>query len=361
MTITMDIKKTISILLFFIIYLFSTSYANDGVYYTSGSMLIPVQETDITVEKEILTISLCDDGYARVDVQYVFNNRGPEKVLKVGFEAARPYNTIDTIDPTGRHPYISDFTVIMNGQPLRYSNAVVVANRINEIYTGPEEGVPEEFGAYAYAYYFRAEFKPGINKVHHTYKYKMSYGVGRTFEVPYWLTPATRWGNGQIDDFTLRIKAEGTEKHFVIEDSIFRAAEFRIVDGTGKIRHSQYGWSGSLVEVALRNGTVEWHSVNFKPEKDMNIQSADTYIAFNKEFPLGSFYDRSDNFYFWTDKKIPKTLVNALPYAHRGYVFRKKKLQKLFSSFWWYMPDPEYVKSTKDFTPREHRLLLEHK
>lgn len=93
----------------------------------------------------------------------------------------------------------------------------------------------------------------------------------------------------------------------------------------------------------------------------MNIQSADTYIAFNKEFPLGSFYDRSDNFYFWTDKKIPKTLVNALPYAHRGYVFRKKKLQKLFSSFWWYMPDPEYVKSTKDFTPREHRLLLEHK
>lgn len=41
--------------------------------------------------------------------------------------------------------------------------------------------------------------------IYHTYRYRMSYSIGRTFEVPYWLTPAKRWANHQIDDFTLCI------------------------------------------------------------------------------------------------------------------------------------------------------------
>ena len=32
--------------------------ANDGVYYTSGSFLVPVKETDISVQKEVLEITL---------------------------------------------------------------------------------------------------------------------------------------------------------------------------------------------------------------------------------------------------------------------------------------------------------------
>ena len=50
--------------------------ANDGVFYVNGNHLVPVQETDIALSKEVLTISLCDDGYATVDVQYVLVNRG---------------------------------------------------------------------------------------------------------------------------------------------------------------------------------------------------------------------------------------------------------------------------------------------
>ena len=42
--------------------------ANDGVLYVNGNHLVPVQETDIALTKEVLTISLCDDGYAQVDV-----------------------------------------------------------------------------------------------------------------------------------------------------------------------------------------------------------------------------------------------------------------------------------------------------
>ncbi|MBR1620611.1 MAG: YARHG domain-containing protein [Prevotella sp.] len=54
-------------------------------------------------------------------------------------------------------------------------------------------------------------------------------------------------------------------------------------------------------------------------------------------------------------------IVRNLPYANRGYVFKKKKLRKFFNSMWWYMPDSNYVPSTKDFTPREWRLIAGEK
>ena len=52
--------------------------ANDGVYYTRGSQLVPLTETDISVRKEVLTISIMDNGFARVDVYYEFWNPGKE-------------------------------------------------------------------------------------------------------------------------------------------------------------------------------------------------------------------------------------------------------------------------------------------
>ena len=49
-----------------------TASANDGVYFTSGNFLVPTQETDISVDREILTITIGNDGFARVDVYYEF-------------------------------------------------------------------------------------------------------------------------------------------------------------------------------------------------------------------------------------------------------------------------------------------------
>ena len=39
-----------------------TASANDGVYFTSGNFLVPTQETDISVSKEILTITIGKDN-----------------------------------------------------------------------------------------------------------------------------------------------------------------------------------------------------------------------------------------------------------------------------------------------------------
>ena len=102
-----------------------TADANDGVYFAHGNQLIPVHETDISVQKEMLTITLGDDGYAAVDVYYEFFNHGKAKTVQMGFESMKPYNTTDELNPEGIHPYIKDFTVVMNGKPLSYHNAVV--------------------------------------------------------------------------------------------------------------------------------------------------------------------------------------------------------------------------------------------
>lgn len=60
--------------------------ASDCIYTVSGNHLTPLCDTDISVSKEILTISLHDDGYAYVDVYYELQNDGLEKNQTVGFE-----------------------------------------------------------------------------------------------------------------------------------------------------------------------------------------------------------------------------------------------------------------------------------
>lgn len=362
------------------------AWSNDGVFFVNGNHLVPVQETDIALTREVLTISLGDDGYASVDVQYELNNSGREKIVTMGFEAEAPYNDAAAFSPQGVHPYISDFTVEMNGEALSWMNAVVgspygvdcdfVPLDLKRWKTDAEtkmrdgEDLPNNSMLYdisrdslidfAYAYYFVARFREGRNIIHHTYRYRMSYGVGRTFEVPYWLLPAMRWANGQIDDFTLRIRAPHTAKHFFVEDSVFAQSPFVVTEGVGKIRKTK-NWDDLYVEVALRDGTVEWHAENFRPKANMTVQSAERLHY--DDFKLGTFYDRSDgympgSYMIEPDKmKEQQRILTNLPYASRGYVFKDKKLRKYFSQFWWYMPDPSWQPDTSDFTPREWKLI----
>ncbi len=337
--------------------------ANDGVFFVNGNHLVPVQETDIALTKEVLTISLCDDGYATVDVQYVLTNRGKEKTVTMGFEAGAPYNDEVAFSPQGIHPYISDFTVVMNGEQLSYMNAVVKTKyneacdflplnlnkwkSYDEVKMRNGEELPNNSLLYnteldslidfAYAYYFIARFKPGQNTIHQ------------------------RWANQQIDDFTLRIEAKNTAKHFFVEDSIFSQSPFVVTEGVGKVKKTK-NYDELFVEIALRNGAVTWHAQNFRPKDDMNIQSAERLHY--DDFKLGTFYDRSDRYmpgsYILEDSnkcEEQRRILTNLPFANRGYVFKDKKLQKYFSQFFWYMPDPSWKTDTRDFTPREWRLI----
>lgn len=355
--------------------------ANDGTYYTSGNQLVPLTETDISVRKEVLTISLMDNGYARVDVYYEFwNPKSENKYVLMGFEADPSYNDDYKFHPNGIHPNIKDFTVEMNGMVVSYNSAACFAGtgKLDKIDTRKsyvvydnnqlyEEGhSPDQDGKgigidFAYVYYFDAVFKPGLNRVHHTYTYKMSDVVGLSYLVSYKLSPATRWANGQIDDFTLIVRADNTAKHFLIRQDDLQQSTYRVIEGKGKTRRTQY-YDFPANEFSLRNGAVSVHVKNFKPTDELIIQSYDIFQHPDDVLQsIGITYDRTNSMNLTitlynnpepnpADTAFIRRVARNLPYANRGHVFRDAKLRKYFESLWWYMPDPKYKDDESDFT-----------
>ena len=291
-------KKVISLFTLLLTLCTTATQANDGVYFTSGNFLIPLQETNIAALREVLTITIGRDSFATVDVYYELLNNGQPRTLQMGFEASTSDNSGERLNPLGIHPDICNFTVVMNGVPLNYRNGVVAFDytKLHNGQTLPAIDPSQWKGqgeapdsviymsnslynarldstiTFAYAYYFDAPFNQGVNTVHHTYRYRMGYNVSERFSIPYWLTPITRWANHQVDDFTLRIKAEDTTP-FCLVDSLFRAAPFTSKRGN-EIMHLSNEYGTEFIYTTLQpNDTVEWHAKDFCPTADMYISA----------------------------------------------------------------------------------------
>lgn len=362
----------------------SPSMANDGIYYTSGNQLVPLRETDIAVKKEVLTIDITDGKYAIVDVYYEFLNPGSKaKTVLMGFEAAPPYNAEQTFSDSGIHPYISNFSVEINGQPMNHRNAIAQMDTTFVPLNAKEWKYDEEsmislvrknnsevhLDDYAYVYYFDATFQPGLNKVHHTYKYKMSVVVGTSFVVDYKLSPAGRWANHRIDDFTLIIQSNAP-RHFVVNESALPGMQPVVTGGKYKIRENHSYYADEMHwEVAMTKGKMTFHGNNFVPPTDteLSVTSADMLYSYSPNNQLGAYYDRNNTMglytYFYQDseQRMPDSMVmriaKNLPYAHRGHVFKDAKLKKYFESLFWYMPDESYKDDTSDFTESDWEYI----
>lgn len=366
--------------------LYLTANANDGVYYTSGNQLVPLTETRISVKKEILTISLTDQMVAKVDVYYeFFNPDKTDKTVLMGFEADPSYDDDHAFYPDARHKHIKDFTVEINGQHLTHKNAVSTPGKFRPLSNPHDWDVDEDMGQtlvnkknpkkviedYAYVYYFNATFRPGINRVHHTYAYTMSMTVLTNYEIPYKLSPAGRWAGGKIEDFTLIIRADNTAKHFLVNKDCLPNMQPAVSEGFGKTRSTTH-YDIDYWEVSLRNGAVTFHSTNFQPitEDELNINSADHMTSFNNETRFGEYYDRSvdyelsiwrerlsDSDYTESNPTVSpewlKRIARNLPYANRGRIFSTPEIKTYIESLWWYMPDPNYTDDTSTFTPKD--------
>ncbi len=180
-------------LVFFILIVWRLNfYANDGSFYASGNNLIPLQETEISLKKELLCFYVRDFEWMGVDVNFEFYNPGTEKKLTVGF--VTPPADGDVTDVQMQHPSISDFIVIVNGVELEYK-----IQKMKETSFSSKTKIDGN----DFVYYFDVIFKPGLNTIKHTYNYKVGSTVElqRTFD--YQITTVKRWANKQIDDFEL--------------------------------------------------------------------------------------------------------------------------------------------------------------
>lgn len=270
-----------SFLLSFVLLLCSySSQANDGAYLGSGNHLIPIKETDISVKKEILTITLVGDK-AVVDVYYEMYNPGKEKKVMVGFEAPSPGgDASDELKDDG-HPYISDFTISVNDAKRDYTINYFIKDNpdyqrsmsLKEFKKYIENNGESQ---YVLSYVFSANFVKGINIIKHTYTYEMSSSVDLVFSFDYILTAANRWANNGIDDFTLNIKT-GKEPYITILPTFFSKkngwsiiGKGTMIYGTNPDDNSREDYKKSLW-FFVDNGFIQFKKKKFHPKGELEL------------------------------------------------------------------------------------------
>lgn len=394
-------KKLFSILIALLA--FVTVKANDGAFYSQGNQLIPINETTIKVQKEILTITRVETGEGlhsfKVNVYYEFFNPGRAKDLLVGFEAVNYSEGGET------HPYIHDFKVVMNNQELPYE-----VNRIfypldedGNVRWGEMEGyyqngrfveptqamwrslqdenspyyVWDDDVPYYYVYHFNAHFNKGLNIIQHTYDFNGSDLVGEAYLFDYVLTAANRWANKGIDDFTLEINM-GDHESFSVQPTFFQNADEWTFNGKGKasMREDMIMICENCPIFHVQSGSIVFHKKNFHPEGELHIARDGFYLyVFDYENDNPQYYstiiDRFKSQYynltleytsFAEDKSSftaeQRRIMKNIPFAYRGYVFEDQGLQRYFNSTKWYIPNPEYQADMTTMSKDEKEWIL---
>ncbi len=362
----------LSLLLFFS----TATYTNDGAYYISGNQLMPIIETDIAVKKEILSIKRKNKRQVDVSVYYEFYNPGKTKSIIVGFEAFSPSGDVNPNPKNGQHPNIYDFTVNMNNVALPYEVAIVKDSiyfqngKFKSLNRGQIEDSIDEYGDmgadFFYVYHFTANFKNGLNIVKHTYTCDLSGSVDYTYSFDYVLTAATRWGNKQIDDFTLIIDM-GEFQDFYIDNAPFDNAPKWEIRGTGTLlentKHNEYTEYPAKIsthtDFLIKKGDIMYKQLRFKPKEELRIRAKRPVMyltsPFNyKETPYLSLMLIDDgDVDIETRDETSKKILRNLPFARKGYIFSNPDLKKYYAEQPWYTPNPAYKSSLESLTKEE--------
>lgn len=350
-----NMKNLLSLIIFCCLFTFQI-IANDGVFYAEGSTLIPLQETQVQLKKEVLKFYVVDHNFAKVDVYFEFFNPSNAKTVTVGF--VTPPAEGDVTDEAAQKPFISNFTVNVNGKNLPYK-----IKRLKEttfkLETKEDESSKDDY----FVYYFPVTFKKGLNIIRHTYRYQGGESVELDRDFDYQITTGKSWANKQIDDFELQIHLDNgifaIPARFVNDEKL---ADWKII-GYGVIDENVRQWfnvesSPKVRMVHLNRGYLSFKAKNFKPDYDISFGEynwaagwASIWCDFGQECveqdslekitryfslrPYGDF--ESIDFDNFTPKDF-KYLRNYF-YAVRGLDFKDEQLRKFYSQFFWYQPD----------------------
>lgn len=333
-------------------------HANDGVFYASGSNLFPLKETTITLDKEVLRFRISNDLRVFVDVDFEFNNPGPEKELTVGF--VTPPAAGDIAEEKTEHPQISNFTVQHNNTnlPFKIWRAAESGFKLNESVAD----------GYDFVYFFTIRFAPGKNTIHHTYDYKAGSGVDFEFKLSYRITTGKMWANHEIADF--RMELDAGNRLFALPWSLQNdgtAANWQL-DGNGKIGTKKTSFYDYTIRQARTlNSKVILTAKNFRPDYDLHFFESRFMIASLTRLSSVFGDPKKDTFEIneygidsLTVSNMPdwqlQTLRNYL-YARKGYVFTNKKWKAYFEKQEWYYGFAELKKPEAYFTETEKEIM----
>lgn len=357
-----------------------TASANDGAFFASGNQLIPIMETDISVKKEILMVKKVDNKFIEVTVYYEFFNPKEAKDILVGFEAGSPLGDVNPEPKNGRHPYMHDFTVDLNGKILKYDIAYV-KNEDSSYYSNGKvqsQGlekikaeINDDFMAdFYYVYHFKAHFNKGTNIVKHTYRYDVSFSVSSDYDFSYILTAAKRWANKQIDDFTLIVDM-GSFATFNMHKTFFKSKNEWLINGIGKATEIVTGEGDKCVEFVVQTGNLIFQQKNFKPAGELSISAPsqygmmEAYLDVSEDYETRTFNYRKhklpyailENDEITPADEISRKILKNLPFALRGYVFSTPELQQFYEKQHWYIPNPNYTAELQQLTEEERKWV----
>ena len=163
----------------------ANSIANDGAYLSAGSVFYPIQETDISIEKEILTFK-CRDRKVKVNVYFEFLNTDTvAKTMKVGFQVPVASGA-DVPMEDKRSPLVENFLTMFEGKILPYQ--LKIASSEDGVLKNPEDVELDIEDSGVHVFVFDINFKPGINVIRHSYEGISNASVMSNEEYSYILT-----------------------------------------------------------------------------------------------------------------------------------------------------------------------------
>lgn len=346
-----------------------TLTANDGSFYASGNNLIPLQETRISLTKEVLKFHVKQFNMLYVDVYFEFYNPDEEKKLIVGF--VTPPASGDVSENEENHPNINDFSVMVNDTKLPFK-----VKRMKE--TSFKSDLNSNTNDFVY--YFEVTFKKGLNIIKHTYKYKANSSVEAYRGFDYQITTGKRWANKKINDFELRIHLDNGI--FYIPASLTKGNKninWKI-KGSGVFKEGTempFFDQGTIPYkyVHLNSGYIYFNETNFTPDFDIHfgenawhsythkwcnkVDSCSKNDMLRKIAPycnLKPEYNEDPNSRIDLTRIEIKVLKNYF-YAVRGLKFKTQDIAKFYSTFFWYKPILELKADAIKLSAEEQKFV----
>ncbi len=377
-----------NLFLFAIILLIFTkfTFANDGVFYAKGNTLMPLQETQVQLKKEVLKFYLIDYQHAKVDVYFEFYNPNQAKTVTVGF--VTPPADGDVTDEAAKFPFITNFTVNVNGKIIK-SKTKLLKETTYTLEQKEDEDSKDDY----FVYYFPVTFKKGLNIIRHTYRYKGGNSVELSRDFDYQITTGKSWANKQIDDFELQIHLDNgifaiPARFNKNEDTTPQGKDKNLADwkiiGDGKIEETTRQWFGEESQVVrmahLNSGYLSFKAKNFKPDYDISFGEynwaagwANVWCNYGQEcfepeslakvvhfFTVNPDWEiTAADFKDFTKKELK--YVRNYAYAVRGIYFIDKEIRDFYSQFFWYKPNKQLKLENLKLSKAENRFLLKLK
>lgn len=300
---------------------------------------------------------------------YEFYNDGDAKEMLIGFEAMSPSGDVSALPIKGHHPYISDFTVMVNNENLIYQvakvrDSVYFQNGVfNEIANSDYELSENiQYVDFFYVYYFDCRMKKGLNIVKHTYRQELSSSVVERYSFDYILSAAGRWRGGVINDFTLILDMGEFERYsiaksfFVSDENWHHSSNGLILE---RLLDDVVDWDFSWMTVIVDSVPFKFIKRDFKPEGELHISAFSVGPLYfdsklhgtPKDFNLAELLPGPKD-------SFSKDVLRNLPFAYKGYNFKNIELQKYFEQQDWYVKNQGYVADLKSLSNKEQVWVL---